>query len=239
MLKAVFFDLDGTLLRMDESEFVKGYFSLLVKKMKAYGYDKELLIKTIWDGTELMVTNDGKKTNEEVFWNLFASVYGEEKLKDRPIFDSFYSDEFKEMESYCQDNPLAKEIVSFTHRQGLKTVLSTNPLFPRAGQKTRLSFLGLKDSDFDFVSDYSNSSFCKPNPSYFASLLSLMDLKPEEVILFGNNTLEDGDCASYSHIDTYLVKGYLIHSDKAKGIYPEIGLEDIVPTIQKEMESRA
>ena len=66
-----------------------------------------------------------------------------------------------------------------------------------------------------------------------------MDLKPEEVILFGNNTLEDGDCASYSHIDTYLVKGYLIHSDKAKGIYPEIGLEDIIPTIQKEMESRA
>lgn len=239
MLKAVFFDLDGTLLRMDESEFVKGYFSLLVKKMKAYGYDKELLIKTIWDGTKLMVMNDGKMTNEEVFWNLFAFVYGEEKLKDRPIFDSFYSDEFKEMESYCQENPLAKEIVSFCHSQGLKTVLSTNPLFPKAGQKTRLSFLGLKDSDFDFVSDYSNSSFCKPNPSYFASLLSWMDLKPEEVILFGNNTLEDGDCASYSHIDTCLVKGYLIHSDKAKGTYPEIGLEDIIPTIQKEMESRA
>lgn len=32
MLKAVIFDLDGTLLPMNEDEFTKGYFSLLCKK---------------------------------------------------------------------------------------------------------------------------------------------------------------------------------------------------------------
>lgn len=40
MLKAIFFDLDGTLLPMDENEFAKGYFGLLSNKMEKYGYDK-------------------------------------------------------------------------------------------------------------------------------------------------------------------------------------------------------
>lgn len=65
MLKAVLFDLDGTLLPMDEQEFTKGYFGLLCRHLAPLGYDKDLLIKTVWDGTKLMLKNDGSKTNEE------------------------------------------------------------------------------------------------------------------------------------------------------------------------------
>ena len=39
MLKAVFFDLDGTLLPLNEEQFVKVYFGSLYLKVKDLGYD--------------------------------------------------------------------------------------------------------------------------------------------------------------------------------------------------------
>ena len=50
MIKAVFFDLDGTLLPMDQDEFVKGYFNLLAQKMAPYGYVAEELFRAIRHG---------------------------------------------------------------------------------------------------------------------------------------------------------------------------------------------
>ena len=110
MIKAVFFDLDGTLLPLNEDDFGKLYFSLLSQKMIPYGYDQKELISIIWQGTKLMYLNDGKKTNYDVFWEFFANHYGNEKLKDRPIFDSFYTNEFKQTKIACKDNPLAKKV---------------------------------------------------------------------------------------------------------------------------------
>ena len=39
MKKAILFDLDGTLLPMDQTEFTNGYFKLLAAKMAPHGYD--------------------------------------------------------------------------------------------------------------------------------------------------------------------------------------------------------
>ncbi len=238
MLKAVFFDLDGTLLPMDETVFTKGYFKFLIEKVAPLGYEPNKLVDVIWKGTYLMVQNDGKRTNEEVFWDYFLSVYGKERMKDKAVFNDFYRNEFSKAAVFCQKNPLAKDIVSFVRFKGLEVVLSTNPFFPRDGQRMRLSFIGLEDTDFDYVTDYSNSSFCKPNPMYFKSLLEKRNLKPEEVVLFGNNTYEDGDCASCCGIKTYLVRGFIIHSDKSKGTYPEIDMSDIKGVIEEEMKAR-
>ena len=38
--KTVLFDLDGTLLPMDQDAFTKGYFTLLVQKLAPHGYDR-------------------------------------------------------------------------------------------------------------------------------------------------------------------------------------------------------
>ena len=67
-IKTILFDLDGTLLPMDNDEFTKGYFRLLASKLAGFGYDSKSLVDGVWAGTAAMVRNDGGVTNEEAFW---------------------------------------------------------------------------------------------------------------------------------------------------------------------------
>ena len=71
-VKTVFFDLDGTLLPMDQDEFTRGYFKLLAEKLAPFGYETEQLVKAIWSGMAAMVKNNGGESNEEVFWKIFT-----------------------------------------------------------------------------------------------------------------------------------------------------------------------
>ena len=59
MVKTIMFDLDGTLLPMDQEAFLKSYLGRMAKKMAPHGYDPDLLVKSIWKGTGAMVMNDG------------------------------------------------------------------------------------------------------------------------------------------------------------------------------------
>ena len=178
MIKAIFFDLDGTLLPLDEDLFIKTYFKLLSSKLEPFGYDKNDLYKVIFSGINAMYNNDGKVTNEEVFWNCFKDFYGEERvIKDRKVLDDFYLNEFKLLKSTCKDNSLAREIIDFCKSKNLFIGLSTNPFFPKVATLTRMGFVDLKEEDFDFVTTYEDNYYCKPNPNYFLALLNKNNLK--------------------------------------------------------------
>lgn len=237
MLKAVFFDLDGTLLPLKEDLFINTYLELLSTRLETRGYNKEKFIKTLWDGTKKMYINDGSKTNEELFWEEFVSVYGKESLKDKEFIDDFYNNEFLLTKKVCGENKYAREIVEFVKNNNLICVLSTNPLFPQIATRQRMGFVGLKEDDFDYYSHYSNSSYSKPNPKYFMELLKMFNLKPDEVILFGNNTYEDGECALMCGIKTYLVEGYIINNPKATHTFPVIKMEEVTSVIRKHLKN--
>ena len=104
-LKMVFFDLDGTLLPMDMDEFTMGYFKMLAAKAAPHGYELPSLVKAIWHGVSAMVQNDGHCNNEDAFWEDFGAIYGEEALKDKPLFNEFYANEFQGAKKFCGYNP--------------------------------------------------------------------------------------------------------------------------------------
>ena len=49
-IKMILFDLDGTLLPMDQDTFVKNYFSRLAEKLTPYGCKPEKLISAYPNG---------------------------------------------------------------------------------------------------------------------------------------------------------------------------------------------
>lgn len=190
-LTTVLFDLDGTLLPMDQEQFVKAYFGLLAKKLAGHGYVPEELVKAIWDGTAAMVKNTGGKTNEEAFWENFAGRYGEEVKKDIPLFDEFYHNEFNGAQTACGFDPDAAKAIAEIRKMGLRVALATNPIFPAIATQNRIRWAGLTPDDFELYTTYENSRYCKPNPDYYREILDKLNVMPEECLMVGNDVTED------------------------------------------------
>ena len=188
---AILFDLDGTLLPMDQDAFTGSYFSNLAAKAATKGYQPDALIDTVWAGTAAMVKNDGEKTNEAVFWELFAAKYGGDALNDIPFFEEFYRTDFQKAKELCGFAPMAKEIVHSLKARGLRVILATNPLFPAIATESRIRWAGLEPEDFELYTTYENSRHCKPNPEYYNDIMAELNLVPEECVMVGNDVGED------------------------------------------------
>ena len=79
MKKAILFDLDGTLLPMDQDIFVKTYFGLMAKRMAQFGYKPDELIHTIWTGITAVIKNDGILTMKICFGSALRKYMGMRK----------------------------------------------------------------------------------------------------------------------------------------------------------------
>ena len=208
--KAILFDLDGTLLPMDYDEFSKGYFHLLSKVVAPYGYEKEPFLSAMMQGVASMVKNNGEVPNCDRFWETFSGLLDPEIYNLIPVFDDFYETDFNKTASLTQPNPLAKEAVRIAGEKAEAVVLATNPLFPISAVTSRLSWLGLMPEDFDLVTDYENSAFCKPNPAYFVEITETLNIAPEDCLMVGNNVVEDILPAQKLGLGTFLVTDCLI-----------------------------
>ncbi len=226
MLKTVLFDLDGTLLPMDQETFVKYYLKLLSQKM-ADRYDPKKLVAAVWKGTEAMYRNPGEKTNEALFWEVFSQAFGPEVLEDIPLFDEFYRVEFQAARNSCGFDPRAKEAIRAIHNMGLSTALATNPLFPPLATCSRVRWAGLEPEDFTLITTYDNSRHCKPNPAYYQDILDALNLQPQECVMVGNDASEDLAAAKLG-IPVFLLTDCLINKENkdltviSKGSYPEL-----------------
>lgn len=204
-IKAVLFDLDGTLLPMEQDYFIKKYFKGLAEYGESIGIDPNKLIEGTIAGTKTMITNRGDKTNMEAFWETFFKYVGEvdETLPER--VDGFYLGSFKNLREYTGENPLAVEMIKQAHNKSRKVVLATNPVFPMAAQLERISWLGLAESDFDLITSYENSKFCKPNPEYYHEICRKIGVAPENCLMIGNDESDDMKGASMAGINCFLV----------------------------------
>ena len=213
MIKAVLFDLDGTLLPMDQDEFTKGYFKELAKALCPVGIEPDALISAVWRGTGDMVRNDGGMTNEERFWLSFRESTGADEAKERAFHqasDGFYGEGFHQARRYTRENPLAAEAVRLAGQKGRKVALATNPLFPMVGQRTRMSWIGLDVADFALVTSYESDRYCKPNPRYYADVCARLGVAPGECLMIGNDEREDMWAATQAGMVGYLVEDCVI-----------------------------
>lgn len=227
-ITTVLFDLDGTLLPMDMDAFTNGYFGLLTKKLKPRGYDPEKLIAAIWSGTGSMVKNDGSRSNEDAFWAKFAQIFGEESLADKPLFEEFYADEFQRAKDFCGYNERAARAVRAIRDSGRRVVLATNPIFPAVATESRVRWVGLEPSDFEFCTTYENCRFAKPNLNYYRDILDRLGRCPEECLMVGNDVSEDM-VARELGMEVFLITDCLINREgKDIDAYPHGGFEDLL-----------
>lgn len=232
MIKAVLFDLDGTLLPMDQEVFVKTYFGLLAKRLAVRGYNPQALIDAVFAGTKAMVKNDGSRTNEEVFWDLFGNRFGKESKKDIVHFEKFYKEDFDNVRLSSGFNEKAKIAIEKVNEKGLRLALATNPIFPSIATEKRIKWAGLDKSDFELYTTYENSCYCKPNLKYYQNILNQLGLRGEECLMVGNDVGEDM-VAKELGMSVFLLTDCLINKDnKDISHFPQGNFDDLISFIE-------
>ena len=190
-ITTVLFDLDGTLLPMDQEVFVKTYLGLLAKKMAPHGYDPDALVKGVWAGTGAMIKNTSGRTNEDVFWDTFCALVRADARKDEPLFREFYENEFNQVRTICGFAPKAADTIALVKQKGLRAALATNPLFPAIATESRTRWAGLDPDDFALITTYETATCCKPNPDYYREVLNRLGISAGECLMVGNDVQED------------------------------------------------
>ena len=215
MIDAVLFDLDGTLLPMDQNRMVECYMGLLAGFMANYDYEPKKMVKTIWESIGTMMADGTEKNNETVFWDHFRKVYGPRADSDRPVFEEFYATEFGKVRTACGFNPEAGELIRWLKEQGVRLILATQPVFPEIATMQRIRWAGLDPADFELVTTYENSRFTKPNPAYYREILEKRGLNPENCLMVGNDGRED-TAAEKAGIEVFLLTDCLLRGEEAE-----------------------
>jgi len=226
--KVILFDLDGTLLPMDQTKFVKAYLGGLAKRLAPHGYEPNTLADAIWKGMYAMITNDGAKRNEERFWEAFALAFGEKAREDEPYFERFYIEDFDNVQTSCGFDAKAAETVKALKKKGFRLALATNPVFPSIATEKRMRWAGLDKSDFELFTTYENSRYCKPNLAYYQDILSKLNVSAEDCLMVGNDVAEDM-IAKELGMKVFLMPAYLLNKDGADvSGYPQGNFDDLL-----------
>ena len=233
MIDTVLFDLDGTLLPMDQEVFTKYYFGGLAQRVAPLGYDPKELVKGIWAGTEAMVKNDGSCTNEKAFWKRFSEIFGERVYGDEREFDQYYQNEFDLVVNACAPTENSAKIVKLLKDRGFTVALATNPLFPSIATYKRTKWAGLDPEDFALITTYENSTYCKPNPKYYEMILEKLGKNPENCLMVGNDVREDMEAAQKAGLAVFLLTDCLINKDeKDLSAYNKGGFDELAKYIE-------
>lgn len=224
-IEAILFDLDGTLLPMDQETFIRSYFGRLARKMAGLGYEPESMIKAVYAGTKAMIGNDGGDTNENVFWKTFCAIFGERARADEPHFDAFYRNEFQQVKDDCGFDARAAQLIRSLKARGYRVILATNPLFPQIATHSRIRWAGMTPEDFELVTTYENARFCKPNPEYYKEIVTRLGLAPDRCLMVGNDVGDDM-IAGKLGMKTFLLTDCLInHAGEDIERYPNGSFE--------------
>lgn len=209
--RAVFFDLDGTLLPLDMDRFMGGYYLALKGFAEENGYDPEEFSKALDQGIRAMAGTHEGKTNAEVFWEEFTSLMGEGPEGGWwSLFERFYEDDFGKIGAGMPPNPLSAEVVDTLREKGYPLALTTMPMFPPRAVAWRLAWGDLDALSFDRITTFDNSTAIKPFLEYYEENLRAFGCKPEEVLMVGNNTKEDLACMKLG-MPAYLITDCLLN----------------------------
>ncbi len=215
ILRAILFDLDDTLIRVEFEPFMRGYYSMLAPWLSDK-CEPERFVSELRESVLVMIQNrDPSKTNEQVFCEDFFPKFGVCPADWMPAINEFYRKDFPKLRQFSRREPVAAQVVEAAVEAGYDCVLATNPVYPAQAIIERLEWAGIEPSLFKILTTYEIMHFCKPHPEYYLEIASLIGRSPGECLMAGNDVDEDLVAGTVG-MKTFLVDGAVRNRGNAR-----------------------
>lgn len=209
VMKAVLFDLDGTLLPMDTDKFTKLYGKSLMESFHDFD-DVEKIFPQVMKSIYKTVMNKEHKTN----YNIFFDDFEKNMTGDRDVyinrFDEFYINGFEKVKPATSVSEDIVTAVDILKEKGYKLIIATNPIFPMAANKKRIEWAGLDITKFDHVTSFEKNHYCKPHIEFYEEVLLENNLEGKDVLMVGNDVQEDLAIKALG-AKTYLIDDHIVN----------------------------
>lgn len=193
-MRGILFDLDGTLLDLDLSAFLRRYFTALddaAASLADASTSPRAFMDDLRDATSRMMEPHPGMTNQEVFDARMLVLTGIDLAHHRGVFDEFYLHTFPTLADSARPASGAREAVTTALDLGLKVAVATNPIFPRAAIDHRIRWAGLDDLRLDVVTSYEVMHATKPHGDYYRQTAEMLGVPTAQCLMVGDDRTLD------------------------------------------------
>lgn len=222
MIKAVLFDLDDTLLRLNLTAFIVRYVAGASRLLGQAARMSTAQLGIPYLRSFLAIDAQDREdslTNEQLFNQTFRAASGI-PLDDPAVSDliDYYEREIVPgfADGVVAARPVegAREAVDEVWSNGLICALATNPTFSLACDRARMEWAGVHEDDFALISTISNSTRCKPSARYYQEFANSLGVRLEECLMVGNDATRD-----FARPDCGLRTAYVGHGRPARAVW--------------------
>lgn len=193
MIKAVLLDLDNTLLRNPDRQWVQTF-----RQGWDRHFENQYGLRQASDALRSAIgrLNEGSASclsNAELIQDELRSELSLSGDEMSHALDEFYAGPYHCFRETTAPIAGSLELVEELLNQNLLVAIATNPLFPESATYARLAWAGLggRIGDFAFVTNSENMHFAKPNPAYFAETIARVGVEPDEALVVGDSLTND------------------------------------------------
>jgi FMN phosphatase YigB (HAD superfamily) len=191
-VKAILFDLDGTLLDIDGEAFLERYLDALAPHLRPDMDLDAFRAKVMAAALPLLTAERLPATVGQTFRSALA-----QRLELSP---AQVADGQLRLDSHLSllaaiphaRIPAAAACVEAAMGAGLVCAVATTPIYRPAVIRRRLGWAGLAERSWSLVTTSENMSACKPSPGYYREAAAKLGLPPEECVMVGDDPYQDG-----------------------------------------------
>lgn len=203
-ITTLLFDIDNTLILLDENEFLQVYSKLIHGFFKDELPDIQKFVEILMESTAKMYEKEPMELSTlSKFAQEFSFKSGLTREEIVRRFLSFYETDFQQVRSVFSPVPIAKTLL-FLASKYFTLVAATTPLFPAIANEKRLEWADLSTIPWIEITSADDYHFSKPHIEYYQELLDRINKKASECLIIGNDPVNDM-VAGKLGIKTFLV----------------------------------
>ena len=209
VLKFVFFDLDGTLGYVSDREmFIKCFIDNLVDvALEETNLERRIVsdtfLKVIWD---IRMNPPLVRTVIDEFCMQVARKLNIASTTIRRIVDRYYDERFHLLKRFYSPIGGNRETIETLLNNGFNVGIATDPVTKALAVDFRLRWAKIEDLSYCLITHGENMHAAKPHPAYFEEILRKCNVKAREVVMVGDDLLQDISGAKRAGMQTILVK---------------------------------